>query len=58
MVIRLLKQRETLLLFAVLLLVAVIAFRFPGFIEPNNLVSIYNDTAILIILALGQTALK
>ncbi|AJY45504.1 ABC transporter permease [Martelella endophytica] len=50
------KHREALLLVAIVLLVGAIELRFPGFIAPRNLVSIYNDTAILIILALGQAA--
>lgn len=51
-----LKHREVLLLVAIGLLVGAIELRFPGFVAPGNLASIYNDTAILIILALGQAA--
>jgi len=51
-----LAQRETLLVVAILLLVAVITIRFPGFAAPANLANVFNDTAILIILALGQMA--
>lgn len=53
---RLFKSREFLLLIAIGALVALIATRFPAFIAPGNLLNVYNDTAILIILALGQTA--
>ncbi len=50
----LLKSREALLALAILALVALIASRFPGFVAPANLASVFNDTAPLIILALGQ----
>ncbi|MBD9373895.1 ABC transporter permease [Rhizobium sp. ARZ01] len=52
----LLRNREALLVVAILVLVALIATRFPGFVEPANLGRVYNDTSILIILALGQMA--
>ena len=52
----LLQARETLLVIAGIVLVALIASRSPNFVQPSNLVSIFNDTAILIILALGQAA--
>jgi rhamnose transport system permease protein len=52
----LLKSRETVLALAVLLLLAVVAFRFPAFVEPANLVRVLTDTSPLIILALGQMA--
>ena len=48
-------SREIVLLGATVLLTALIAFRFPGFVHPANLVAVFNDTAPLIILALGQT---
>lgn len=51
-----LAQRETLLVVAILLLLALITIRFPGFAAPVNLANVFNDTAILIILALGQMA--
>jgi rhamnose transport system permease protein len=50
----LLKHREALLAAVIVLLVAAIGSRTPSFIAPGNLVEIFNDTAILIILALGQ----
>ena len=53
---RLLKSREALLAGAIAVLLALIAWRFPGFVQPANLAHVFNDTAILIILALGQTA--
>ncbi|SOC45347.1 rhamnose ABC transporter membrane protein [Rhizobium subbaraonis] len=52
----LLKNREALLVVAILALLALITLRFPGFIQPANLGRVYNDTSILIILALGQMA--
>lgn len=51
---RLLKSRETLLALAILVLIAVIATRFPAFVAPRNLAGVFNDTSPLIILAIGQ----
>lgn len=51
-----LKSREAQLVAALAVMVALIASRFPGFIKPVNLVSVFNDTSILIILAFGQMA--
>lgn len=51
-----LQRRELLLVLAILVLTATVTLRFPGFVAPSNLAAIVNDTAILIILALGQTA--
>ncbi|MGF6172788.1 ABC transporter permease [Ensifer sp. 4252] len=56
MMAKLLKNRELLLVGAILVLIALIAWRFPPFIAPANLARVYNDTSILIILALGQMA--
>ncbi|WOS63330.1 ABC transporter permease [Sinorhizobium fredii] len=56
MIAKLLKNREILLVVAVVVLLALIALRFPGFVAPSNLARVYNDTSILIILALGQMA--
>ncbi len=53
---RLLKNREALLVVAICVLLALIAMRFPAFVAPANLARVYNDTSILIILALGQMA--
>ena len=51
---RLIPIRETILAGAILGLLALIASRFAGFIAPTNLANVFNDTAPLIILALGQ----
>lgn len=51
---RFLKSREALLALAILVLLAVIASRFPAFVEPASLANVFNDTAPLMILALGQ----
>jgi rhamnose transport system permease protein len=51
---RLLKKRETLLFVIILIMIAGFATRAAGFAEPKNLSSIFNDTSILIILALAQ----
>ncbi|MFL4468455.1 ABC transporter permease [Tateyamaria armeniaca] len=46
--------RETILAGAIAVLLALIASRFSGFVAPANLANVFNDTAPLIILALGQ----
>lgn len=46
--------RETILACAIGVLLALIASRFAGFVAPSNLANVFNDTAPLIILALGQ----
>ncbi|TYC49302.1 ABC transporter permease [Rhodobacterales bacterium] len=51
-----LKSREAILGGAIIVLVIAIAARFPAFVEPSNLANVFNDTAPLIILALGQMA--
>ncbi len=51
---RLLSSREIQLAGAILLMIAGIAWRFPAFVAPQNLANVFNDTAPLIILALGQ----
>lgn len=53
---RLGRSREVLLAVVLAALVALIALRFPAFARAANLASVVNDTAILIMLALGQTA--
>lgn len=50
----LLKHREALLGAVIVLMIAAIGSRVPSFIAPGNLVEMFNDTSILIILALGQ----
>jgi len=51
---RILKRRETLLAIIIIVMIAGFATRAAGFAEPANLANIFNDTSILIILALGQ----
>jgi rhamnose transport system permease protein len=51
---RVFKQRETLLALAIVLMTLGIAGRFPGFVAPNNLANVFNDTAPLMILVIGQ----
>lgn len=51
---RLVEAREALLLAAILALVALVASRFPGFAAPRNLLNVFNDTAPLVILVMGQ----
>ena len=51
---QLLKHREALLAAVVILMIGAIGSRAPSFVSPGNLVEMFNDTAILIILALGQ----
>jgi len=51
---RLLKNRELLLALIILVMIAGFATRAAGFAAPANLANIFNDTSILIILALGQ----
>lgn len=48
------KYREIWLLAAITALVVLISIRFPGFARPSNLATVFNDTSILMILALGQ----
>lgn len=50
----LLKSREAILAAALVALVLLVESRFSGFAAPGNLASVFNDTAILTILALGQ----
>ena len=49
-----LMSREVLLTGAIFVLLAIIASRFPAFIAPSNLANVFNDTAPLILLAIGQ----
>lgn len=51
---RILKNREVLLALIVAMMVAGFATRAEGFASAGNLANIFNDTSILIILALGQ----
>ncbi|WP_181703920.1 ABC transporter permease [Chthonobacter albigriseus] len=56
MISALLARREALLVVAMAILLVAITRRFPAFATPANLANVFNDTSILIILALGQTA--
>ena len=51
---RILKHREIQLVLAIVVLIVLIALRFPSFVAPASLANVFNDTSILIILALGQ----
>lgn len=53
--IRMLASREALLRLAVVTLLALVAIRCPGFVAPQSLARVFNDTAPRLILALGQT---
>ena len=48
------KNREGLLALAILVTIGVIAARFPAFVQPANLANVFNDTAPLMLLAIGQ----
>ena len=48
------KSREALLALVILALTAAIALRFPAFVAPQNLANVFNDTAPLMILGIGQ----
>ena len=51
---QLLGSRDVLLACALLGLIALVCLRFPAFASPDSLFGVFNDTSILIILALGQ----
>lgn len=53
---RILKYREFLLVGIIVVLIGAFAYRAPGFASPRSLANIFNDTSILMILALGQMA--
>ncbi len=48
------RHRELQLVAVILVMVGLIALRFPTFVAPASLGNVFNDTSILIILALGQ----
>ena len=50
----LIRSREFWLALIVAAMILATNFRAPGFASPSNLANIFNDTAILMILALGQ----
>ena len=49
-----LASREALLMGAIIVLLGLVATRFPSFITPDNLAGVFNDTSPLILLAIGQ----
>ena len=51
-----LARRELLLIAAMAALLGLVATRFPGFVTPSNLAGVFNDSSILVIMALGQAA--
>lgn len=51
---KLLRHREALLALAILASLALIALRFPAFVAPASLANVFNDTAPLMILVIGQ----
>jgi rhamnose transport system permease protein len=53
---RLFRSREIILAAAILGLILLVETRFSGFAAPGNLAAIFNDSSILVILALGQMA--
>ena len=50
------KYREIWLGLGILLVLVLVTIRFPRFAQPGNLLTIFNDTSILMMLALGQMA--
>ena len=48
------RYREMLLVVIIAIMLAAFSMRSPGFARAGNLANIFNDTSILIILALGQ----
>ncbi len=56
MIERLVRSREVLLAVVIAALILLIALRFPAFARPGNLAAVFNDSSILIMLALGQMA--
>lgn len=51
---KLLRHREALLGLAILVLLGIVAARFPAFVTPGSLANVFNDTSPLILLAIGQ----
>ena len=51
---RLVTSREALLMLIILVLISLVAIRFPRFITLSNLAGVFNDTSPLILLAIGQ----
>jgi rhamnose transport system permease protein len=53
---RLFKTREIWLALAIVAVIVLVTMRFQRFAEPANLLTVFNDTSILMMLALGQMA--
>ena len=53
---RIAQFREIWLVLVNVALLALVGMRFPDFIRPGNLVQVFNDTSLLVMLALGQMA--
>ena len=51
---RIVTSREALLMAAIIVLLGLVATRFPSFVAPSNLLAVFNDTSPLILLAIGQ----
>lgn len=51
---KILRHREILLALVIGLALVIVALRFPAFVRPANLASVFNDTSPLMILAIGQ----
>ena len=49
------RSRDALLLVALVALLGAVATRAPGFVSASNLLRVFDDTSILVMLALGQT---
>ncbi len=49
-------SRDAILALALIAMIGLVSVRFPGFASPDSLLGVFNDTSILIILALGQMA--
>ena len=52
---RLIRPRDLILAGVIVLLALLISTRYGAFVTPSNLANAYNDTAILVMLAFGQT---
>ncbi|RYE54091.1 MAG: ABC transporter permease, partial [Hyphomicrobiales bacterium] len=53
---RLFKTRELWLGLGIIAVILLVTLRFPRFSQPGNLLTIFNDTSILMMLAMGQMA--
>jgi len=53
---RILRYRELWLALAILLVIVLVTARFPAFARPQNMLTIFNDTSMLMMLAMGQMA--